>query len=284
MKYSVFTVVMPEYDPEEAAQKLAEWGFDGVEWRVHEPPPEGQATNYWSGNRATLDVGRIKDMAKDIRKISERHGLAIPGLASYLRASDVERARNCLEAAAIMGAGFVRIGVPGYDGKRNYSELYDEAIEEYSRIEAIAKECKVKAVFEIHMGNICPSASLAHRLASNFDPQYVGAIFDPGNMICEGYENWQMGLELLGPYLAHVHVKNGQYQIVDVTPDGRAVWRYASATMRGGRADWRVVLGALRKVGYDGWMSLEDFSSVEPTEKKLPNDLAFLKELEQTLS
>ena len=49
MKYSVFTVVMPEYEPEAAAKALAEWGFDGVEWRVHEPPPEGQPTNYWSG-------------------------------------------------------------------------------------------------------------------------------------------------------------------------------------------------------------------------------------------
>jgi len=283
MRYSVFTVVMPEYDPEEAAKALADWGFDGVEWRVHEPPAAGQATNYWSGNRATLDVNRIREIAEDMRKLAERYGLDIPGIASYLRAADVERSRNCLEAAAMMGAGFVRIGVPGYDGKKNYHDVFNEALEEYGRIEAIAKECGVKAVFEIHMGNICPSASAAYRFASSFDPEYVGAIFDPGNMICEGYENWQLGLELLGPYLAHVHVKNGRYEITDVSADGRAAWRYVSATMRSGRVDWRVVVQALRKVGYEGWLSFEDFSSVEPTERKLRNGLEFMKELEGSL-
>ena len=34
MKHSVFTVAMPDYDVREAAKKLKEWGYDGVEWRV----------------------------------------------------------------------------------------------------------------------------------------------------------------------------------------------------------------------------------------------------------
>jgi sugar phosphate isomerase/epimerase len=182
-----------------------------------------------------------------------------------------------------MDAAFVRIGVPGYDGSRSYTDLLNDAIEQYTRVEAKARECKVKAVFEIHMGNICPSASAAYRFASNFDPEHVGAIFDPGNMICEGYENWQLGLEALGPYLAHVHVKNGRHEMADVTSDGRAQWRYAAATMRGGEADWKVIMKALRAVGYDGWLSLEDFSSLAPTEQKLPADLAFVKELAASL-
>jgi len=281
MKYSVFTVVMPEYDLEETAKKLAEWGYDGVEWRVSDPPPEGGAANYWSGNKATIDVNRVKDQAEEVRKLTEKAGLEIPGIASYLRASDVDRSRNCLEAAAAMGAKFVRIGIPGYDGSRNYNDVFNEGLEEYGKIEPIAKECGVKAVFEIHMGNICPSASAAYRFASNFDPGWVGAIFDPGNMICEGYENWQMGLEVLGPYLAHVHVKNGKWEVFDASADGRALWRYAAATMRSGRADWKTIMNALKRVGYDGWLSFEDFSNTETTDQKLPNDLAFLKNLEK---
>ena len=39
MKLCVCTVCMPEYTPEEAAAKLAAWGVEGVEWRVHPLPP-----------------------------------------------------------------------------------------------------------------------------------------------------------------------------------------------------------------------------------------------------
>ncbi|GIX08239.1 MAG: hypothetical protein KatS3mg115_2642 [Candidatus Poribacteria bacterium] len=44
-----------------------------------------------------------------------------------------------------------------------------------------------------------------------FRPEQVGVIHDAGNMVHEGFENYQMGCELLGPYLAHVHVKNAAW-------------------------------------------------------------------------
>jgi len=43
---------------------------------------------------------------------------------------------------------------------------------------------------------------------SDFDLRYIGIIYDLGNMVHEGYENYKLGLELLGDYLSYVHVKN----------------------------------------------------------------------------
>ena len=34
MKYSLFTVSVPEMTLEEAAKKMREYGYDGVDWRV----------------------------------------------------------------------------------------------------------------------------------------------------------------------------------------------------------------------------------------------------------
>ena len=34
MKYAVFTVGLPEYTPEQADERLREFGYDGVERRV----------------------------------------------------------------------------------------------------------------------------------------------------------------------------------------------------------------------------------------------------------
>ena len=40
MKYGVFSVSMPEYNPEETLKILKELGYDGVEWRVTNMPKE----------------------------------------------------------------------------------------------------------------------------------------------------------------------------------------------------------------------------------------------------
>ena len=38
MKYSLFTVSVPEMTLEEAAKKMQEYGYDGVDWRVTDIP------------------------------------------------------------------------------------------------------------------------------------------------------------------------------------------------------------------------------------------------------
>lgn len=63
-------------------------------------------------------------------------------------------------------------------------------MEQYRVVEKLAKKHGVKANVEIHMRTICPSAGLTYRFVSNFDPEYVGVIYNPGNMIHEGFENW----------------------------------------------------------------------------------------------
>ena len=56
----------------------------------------------------------------------------------------------------------------------------------------------VRALVEIHMGTIVPSASAAAQFCSRFDPRHVGVIHDAGNMVFEGFERYRMGLEVLG--------------------------------------------------------------------------------------
>ena len=50
MKYSVFTVCMPEYTPEEAVGRLKRWGYDGVEWRFFTRPDQPvTGGGFWAG-------------------------------------------------------------------------------------------------------------------------------------------------------------------------------------------------------------------------------------------
>jgi len=281
MKFAVFTVMTPEWDLTTAAHQIAKAGYDGVEWRVQrvdftradEPP------SFWGNNRATVPVNRIEEEAERVRKITEAAGLELAPLASYLNVAEFDRIQAVFRAAQRMGAPAVRVNVDRYDRTRRYQELYEETLVRLRPVVALARETGVKALVELHFGSICPSASLAYRLLSHFDPRDIGAIYDPGNMIAEGMENWRMGMELLGEYLAHVHVKNQIWRVDHIGPDGTFIWRCQAAPLREGIVNWREVLADLHAVGYDGWLSFEDFSTALPTEQKLVENLAYIQGL-----
>jgi len=280
--YSVFTLITPEYTIRETAELLAKLGYNGVEWRVHSVPEDLTGTpDYWRNNKATIDIDAILEKAPEMRKISEDNGLEIVGLGTYLSCKLLDDVKRCMEAAKIMGAPSVRVSPPGYDGTQDYNDLYEEALDGFAKVENLAREYKIRASLEIHHGRICPCASLAYRLVSNFDPDYIGVIYDPGNMVFEGHENWQMGLELLGPYLAYVHVKNAMWFEAPGV-DGEKNWKATVAPLKEGFVPWRRVLSALDKVGYKGWLSFEDFS-LGDTKTKLTDDLAYMKRLEGEL-
>ena len=282
-KYAVFTVMCPELDLEETAALAASLGFDGLEWRVAEKAPEAiTEIDYWSGNRATVDVDDLDADLARAKQIAGRHGLAMPILGTYMKCDQLEMVETAMRAAAVVGCPKLRVGPPAYDGSRSYQELFDQAVHDYEKVAALASNYGVQACLEMHMGNITPSAGLAHRLVSHFDPAHIGVIVDPGNMVVEGFENYQMALELLGHYASHIHAKNCIW-IKTGEQDSVAKWEWGMAPIRHGQADWSAVVAALKKAGYEGWLSFEDFSEGD-TRAKLADGLGYLKELEAAVS
>lgn len=110
------------------------------------------------------------------------------------------------------------------------------------------------------------------------DPNHIGVIFDPGNMAKEGYEEYRKGFELLGDYIAHVHVKNGKYvEKVERNTLGAKQYEYVWAPLDEGQADLLRLFEVMHQAGYDGTVSVEDFSDERPTEEKLKYNLEFMK-------
>jgi hypothetical protein len=166
----------------------------------------------------------------------------------------------------------VRVGA-GAPDRRSYEELFAAARGFLEGVEDLARSHGVKALIEIHHWTICPSASLAHRLVSAFDPDLVGVILDPGNMAQEGFEDYRIGAKRLGPYLAHVHIKNSAFE----RPAGGGVWEPRWAPLEDGVVDFGLVFEALEHVDYDGWLAMEDFSGVRPSREALRYNLEFIR-------
>ncbi|MEF3307157.1 sugar phosphate isomerase/epimerase family protein [Paenibacillus sp. GYB003] len=284
MKFAVFTAMLPEYSPEEAVALLHKHGYDGVEWRVAavDRGRIEEKPSFWGNNRCTVDVGSTDGHLERLRRLTDEAGLAVPNLGCYLKVGDLAAAERDMRIAVKLGAPSIRIAVPGYNRTRPYGELLAEARAYLEGVQELAGRYGVKGLVEMHMNFIAPSAGLARRLVDGFDPARIGVIFDPGNMVYEGYEQYRMGLEVLGDYLAHVHIKNAVWERAvspEGAPAGRTAWRTVSAPMREGFADWAQVIADLKSVGYDGWLSFEDFSLSAPSEELLAQNLDYIKSL-----
>ena len=260
MKYSLFTLSLPECTPAEAAALIKKAGYDGVEWRCAEQPDElSPIPNPWSSNRTTLDVRKWRKAVVEHRKITQDHGLEFSNLASYCRADHLDSVKVAIEIAKELGCPRLRICVPPYDRNIPYHELFARTRKCYEQCEALCREAGVQGLLELHMGNLAPSASAALRLLDGLDPKHMGAMYDPGNMVIEGYENWQMGCEILGKYLVYCHAKNMRYQLAEKTPHNGSKFQAEACEMNAGLVDWSEVFNAFRRVGYDGWISNEDY-------------------------
>jgi len=279
VKYSIFTVMTPEFTPEELVGKLAHLGYEGVEWRVATVLERKKKTSFWKGNKCSLFLQTLKEKAGYIKNITEKENLEICNLATYLEVDELEKIEKVMQAAKVMTCPQIRVGVPSYERGRNYDNLFEKTQENLKKVEKLASKYSMKALLELHMGNIIPSASAAYRLISSFDAGCIGVIYDPGNMVYEGYENWQMGMQLLGEYLAHVHVKNSSWIIERKDENGIFFWEPTWARLKEGIVEWKQVIDDLKAVGYEGYLSFEDFSDIS-VEEKLAKNIEYLKSLE----
>lgn len=277
MKFGVFTVMLPDLAPETAVAALRTTGYEGVEWRVtsvpasvrHEPP------SFWGNNLCTLTP--TPENAQRGRELAVGAGLEIPNLGTYIAVGDLPAVENAMQLAATAGAPAVRLGVARNDQPGDVHTLFAQSRAFLQKVESLSRRHHVKAMIEMHHGTLAASASAARRLVDGFDPACIGVIHDCGNMVFEGYEDYQRGMELLGPYLAHVHVKNAAYE----RPAAGGVWRARWAPLQDGVVDFSALFAALRSVGYAGWVVVEDFSQAYDSHTALRENLAFLRRVQR---
>jgi sugar phosphate isomerase/epimerase len=262
MKLSVFTVATPDLDPAELAATAKKAGLHGVEWRYTETSEEAksQEPSFWGNNKSTIAPSGGEAELDRFKNAAQRHGIATVSVTPYLRAGDLEATEKVLQAARYMGASCIRLGVPGYDRSKSFDELFELGRSYLKDAESLCRKYGIKGLIEIHHVTIAASASGARRLVEGLDPDYVGVLFDPGNSVHEGFENYRMALELLGPYLAHVHVKNAGWSVKGKAEDGTLIWQSEWAGLKDGMVPWRQVIADLIAVGYDGYLGIEDFS------------------------
>lgn len=274
MRLGYFTVGLPEYTPEQAVELLRDAGYEGIEWRVTEQSPSADGKpGFWAGNNCTWSLNSFEQDAPRIRELSAAAGLEIPNIGTYVTCDQLDLVEQAMRGCIAVGSPQLRVNVSRYNPQESYLIARDRSRANYREVAALAKHYGVRAIIEIHHGSLIPSASAAAAFLAGFDPRYVGAIHDAGNMVYEGYEDYRMGFELLGPYLAHIHLKNAKWE------QHNGTWRVTWAPFRTGVVDMAALINTIKQIGYDGWITFEDFSTEQSTAERVVDNLAYVKSL-----
>ncbi len=279
MRFAAFTASLPDWTPEEAVAELADAGYDGVEWRVTDQQPSADGTpGFWAGNRCTWPFATLTDDVSRIAAITSSAGLAMPSLGTYVGCGDPAAVDTAMAAAAALGVPQLRVAVPPYDPQDSYRAVWQQRRAEYAEVAQLAARHGVRALVEIHHRTPVQSPHAAASFVDGFDPTHVGVIHDVGNMVFEGWSDYRLGLEVLGAHLAHVHLKNGRWTREGERPDGTGDWRAGAAPLRDGIVDVGALFVALRQVGYDRWVTFEDFSTERPLGVRIRDNLALARQ------
>jgi sugar phosphate isomerase/epimerase len=285
MKICLTTACSPWLPLEQLIPILAQSGYDGVEvaytqrrWDPEQPP------NCWNNNAAVIDrtapVSEQLAAAAGLKALATEHGMVIPCLGSYVLSSELEDLEQALAVAQACGASSMRVRVPWYpDGSQgaSYNETLAATRSAYAWLSEQGRKIGVRSLIELHNNSICPTASAAMRVLEGLDPASVGVILDPGNYAHEGLERLPMVIDLLGPYLQHVHVKNATLAVSEATNPLGVKVDVQFCPLHEGIVDWPLLLQQLADNGYQGWLSVENFADVERGPARLADDAEQLR-------
>ena len=282
MKLCCTSVMLPRWELDETFERLAEYGYDGIELRCRYNPDDLNAEpSFWGRHLSDVSPDNVVEKAEQIQQAVKRSGVRVAALAPSCLIDQEEIIRKLFEGALAIDPDdppLVRIGAPRHDRTRPYLPQFLAARFGFAELVEMARSYGVKVLYEIHVGTVAVSCSRTLELLRELDPAHIGAIYDVPNMLRVGLEDSRMGMEILGPHLAHCHIGNGTPVSDGRDETGRLKWKWEFSDLREGVADIPQIVRDLQDVGYEGYLSLEEFGPGEDA-VKVKEEGAYLRSL-----
>ncbi len=269
MKLSCTSVMLPRWTLDETFDKLAAYGYDGVELRCRPRPPEGEPA-FWGAHLSDVSPDNVVEKSAQIKAATARTGIEVVALAPQCKLGDGPHVDKLIEGALAISEDappMIRIQGESHNRDEPYQPQFDRVRKGFAELVEIARERGVKILYEIHVGTVAVSASRTFELLRDLDPNHIGAIYDVPNMVKVGLEETRYGVEVLGPYLAHCHMGNARPVQEGRDDTGACNWKWEFCSLTAGVADIRQIVGDLLAVNYKGFLSLEEFGPGDDDEK-----------------
>ncbi len=163
---------------------------------------------------------------------------------------DPERAAQLAES---VNASSVRVCGSSM-ARQTYQSAYEATLRTCEAYSQAARKRGLRTLLHQRWGTVTASASQVYRVLERFDPREVGCIYDAGSLTIEGHEEYRIGLEILGSYVADVHVANTRH----FPSAGGRLWEWEWSPLSDGLLDLQRLARALRRAHYRGWITVAD--------------------------
>lgn len=266
MKFSVTTYATQNVIlPEDLIPKLAEWGYDGIEFWGGRTHQKGQLK--WG-----LE-GRTEDEIERLRNLAEEHGLEVPAVSTYFRFTPGEETykeslgtgtRYC-QIAKLFGAKVIRVVGEGVPSVEMTEEKWKVFISGLKDLASLGDEYDVTFGLELH-GNTPHDTILGQlRCIWQADSQRILSLYQPTTTSRLEPEIDQMwALDKLFPYIAHVHIQ------------ANTSFEHDTLVSRGhDHVHWSQILREMKRKGYSGYISVEGLR--QPVLENLQKEIGWLK-------
>ena len=244
MQFVLFTDNLADLSVREACRAAKGAGFDGLDLTLR---PGGHV----KPENAEAGLAEAKRTADD-------EGVTIPMVSTAVTDADSPHAEAIFAAAAHYGARRVKLGYWEYRPFGTLAKQIDQARGKLERVARLAEKYHVLPCVHCHSGRqLAAGGALLYLVLKDFRPSEAGAYVDPMHMTIEGsLSGWELGLDLLGPWVALVGIKNFRWLPAARDRQGQQRYRWEYTPLADGQAPLPEFMGYLRQLKYDGIVSL----------------------------
>jgi len=276
VQHVLFTDNLADLSIAEACRAARNAGFDGVDLTVR---PGGH-----------VKPGDAEMGLAEARRVADGEGVSIPMITTAVTDAKEPHAEPVFAAAAHYGARMLKLGYWEYRPFGTLAKQIDEARERLERLARLGEKYKVLPCVHCHSGRFVASGgALLYLVLREFRPGEAGAYVDPMHMTIEGsLSGWELGLDLVAPWLALAGVKNFRWKEAGRDGKGQMRWRWEYVPLEDGHAPLPEFMGYLRQLRFDGVVSLHSEYKGESSWRRLSTpelveqsrkDLVYLRSL-----
>ena len=249
------STLLSKLSVQEAIRVAAEAGYEGIDIHAEVGGPP-----YLPLPQPHLTPKADASLRQEVRKCAEQVGIPIVALNAHnslidprpeKRQANIDYIKGTLQLASDLGARYVVIGT----GKKDFygweSVYWDRFIQALRELLPVAESLGVTLAAEAasQPGVLIYGTSGVHRLLSYDGLGSLGLLFDSAHFHIRG-EDVARAFATFSDRIVHIHLKDarGHHENFECPPLGM------------GDVDFKGLLSVVRKVGYQGFLSVEDES------------------------
>ena len=259
-EFAVFVKPWKALDLPKVALHVRELGFNLIELPIRPGFP--------------VEPDRIEaDLPAAVKTLGDL-GVAIVNVTVDLPLTDERLYAACAASGITMNRVIFKRSSP------SYWESDNAARRQLAAALPLCEQYGVKLGIQHHYGGSVPINSMGlYNLVKDYDPRWVGAIWDPAHNALQG-EDALTGLELVKSHLCMVNLKNAYWRRTNPPDGSTAQWGAYFCAGPHGRTSWAEVAQGVKQVGYTGPLTFSaEYTDDTYTDRLLEADLAFARKL-----